>query len=233
MLNDKFKSYSGEHLKGKHKKGLWVECLKHLNQCSSSRLKGKLWPHRPEFWFSSKVVRSELSLHCVFTFISQHPEMCWRGLLKERSERKVFANQCIGQHVTEYFWPVGCGCALIKGEYSVWTSHLAEGRRSSRGQNRRCRAEAVGLILWCLRELVDASQNKTCPILSCQTDTHYTANTHSLWISPRDFVFGWLLNCRADFRLLDPNKSARHCTWKTEMSIDMLINTYFMWISNV
>lgn len=70
-------------------------------------------------WQLSKVVRSEQAFHCVFPFpfISQHPEMCWRG--------KVFANQCIGPHVTEYFWPVGLGCTLIKGENSVWTSHLA------------------------------------------------------------------------------------------------------------
>lgn len=125
-----------------------------LDQCSAINWKSwkMCWPCPPavDSQVNSKVVRWEWGFHCVFTFISQHPEMCWRGLLRG----KVFANQSIGQHVTEYFWPVGWSRTLIKEEYSVWTSYLAQGSRTSWGQNSHC--GAVGLILWCLRELVDA-----------------------------------------------------------------------------
>lgn len=157
VMNETIKISLGEHLTGQNKKKGYrrlkrmSEMVWCFNQCSTSQLKRKILSSSISILQANrKVVSSECGFHCVFTFISQHPESAeedfWRG--------KVFANQCIGQHVTEYFWPVGCGCALIKGEYSVWKSQLAQGSRTSWGQNSP--DWAVGLILWCLRELVDA-----------------------------------------------------------------------------
>lgn len=115
----------------------------------------------------------------------------WRG--------KVVANQCIGQHVTEYFWPVGWGCALIKGENSVWKSQLAQGESTFWGQNSSDGA-AVGLILRCIRGFVDAPDQEF--------------SNSFIWIRPT-------LDCSLSFAPRDPfGKTVVSSYWNVE-AIDL------------
>lgn len=139
----------------------------------------------------------------------------WRG--------KEFANQCVGQHVTEYFWPVGCGSALIKGEYSVWKSHLAQGSRTSWRQNDLA---AVRLISGRLGELVDSpDQDFSNSVISNRPTLHHSpphprsdgVPDSLLWLSVQDW----------NVELRDLRQLAFDCSLETQHllleQIDMLL----------
>lgn len=59
-----------------------------FSQCLTAQLKRNMLTPSSSSLISqanSTVMRAEPGFHCVFTFISQHLEMCWRGLLKGES----------------------------------------------------------------------------------------------------------------------------------------------------